>query len=143
MSFISEFKTFIQRGNVVDLAVGVIMGGAFGKIVTSLVSDVLMPPIGYVIGGIKFTDLVITLPKIKIPDPLKDGALLVKEPVEVKIGSFLQSTFDFLIIAICVFLLVKAINSMKRAEPAPPPPALLPTETEKLLMEIRDILRSK
>lgn len=143
MSFVSEFKAFVQRGNVIDLAVGVIMGGAFGKIVTSLVSDVLMPPIGYVIGGIKFTDLVIPLPGLKIPDPLKAGEFLVKEPVELKIGNFLQSTFDFLIIAFCVFLLVKAINSMKRAEPVMPPPALLPTETEKLLMEIRDILRSK
>ena len=138
MSLISEFKAFVQRGNVVDLAVGVIMGGAFGKIVTSLVADVLMPPIGYIVGGKKFTDLTIPLPKIEIP-----GSTQTLEPATINIGTFMQATFDFLIIAFCVFMIVKGINSMKRKEIAAPtlPPELTPTE--KLLTEIRDELKSR
>src|SRR5436305_1686103 len=139
MSLYTEFKAFIRRGNVVDLAVGVIMGGAFGKIVNSLVADVLMPPIGYIIGGTKFTELKITLPKIEIPDPVLPGTLKTLEPATINIGNFLQATFDFLIIAICVFAMIKAINSLKRNEPATP---VDPTPTEKLLIEIRELLKN-
>lgn len=144
MGLISEFKTFVQRGNVVDLAVGVIMGAAFSKIVNSLVVDVLTPPIGYVVGGKKFTDLKFTLPKVQIPDPLHPGKFLDEiEPATINIGNFLQATFDFLVIAVCIFLMVKAMNSLKRAEAvgATPPPE--PTQTEKLLMEIRDELKAR
>ena len=147
LGIITEFKQFIQRGNVVDLAVGVIMGGAFGKIVNSLVADVLMPPIGYLIGGIKFTDLSFRLPAltIKVPDPANAGALMDKtlEPATINYGNFFQSSFDFLIIAFCVFMLIKGMNSLqKKKEEAPAaPPA--PTPTEKLLAEIRDALKAK
>ena len=143
MGLISEFKAFVQRGNVVDLAVGVIMGGAFGKIVNSLVADVLMPPIGYVIGGVKFSDIAVTLPEIQIPDPLKPGEFITKAPVTINIGNFIQASFDFLIIAACVFLVVKAMNSMKKAEVAAPASPPEPTLTEKLLTEIRDALKSR
>ncbi len=147
MSMVSEFKAFVQRGNVVDLAVGVIMGGAFGKIVNSIVADVLMPPIGYLIGGIKFTDLKATLPAVTIPvpDPAKPGAMIQKtlDAATINYGNFLQTTFDFLIIAFCVFMLVKAMNSMKKKEEAAPAAAPEPTATEKLLTEIRDALKAK
>lgn len=131
MKMVNEFRQFIQRGNVVDLAVGVIMGAAFGKIVTSLVADVIMPPIGYVIGGVKFSDLKITLPALE----------LIKEPpAEIKYGAFLQNSFDFLIIAFCVFLMVKGMNTLSRKpDPTPPPP----TPSEKLLTEIRDLLKQQ
>jgi large conductance mechanosensitive channel len=129
MGMISEFKTFVQRGNVMDMAVGVIIGGAFGKIVSSFVSDVLMPPIGLAIGGVKFSDLAIRLGGTD------------EAPVNLAYGAFLQATFDFLIIAFCVFLLVKAVNSMKKlAEPAPAPG---PTVDQQLLTEIRDLLRQR
>ena len=142
MGLISEFKAFIQRGNVVDLAVGVIMGGAFGKIVNSLVADVLMPPIGYIVGGTKFTELKYTLPNISFTDPL-DGSLNVIEPATINYGNFLQITFDFLIVAICVFALVKMMNSMKKKVDAAPPVPPEPTPTEKLLTEIRDALKAR
>ena len=142
MSLYSEFKTFIQRGNVVDLAVGVIMGAAFGKIVNSLVADIIMPPVGYVVGGKKFTDLKLTLPNVKIPDPLNSGQFLQIEPATINIGNFLQTLFDFLIISICIFAIIKAMNSVKREEAAAPSPPE-PTPTEKLLMEIRDELKAR
>ena len=144
MSLYSEFKAFIQRGNVVDLAIGVIMGTAFSKIVSSLVSDVLMPPIGYLVGGRKFTELKIPLPKVQIPNPLHPGKFLDElEPATVNIGNFLQATSDFFVIAACIFIMVKAMNSLKHAEEtgAVPPPE--PTTTEKLLMEIRDELKAR
>lgn len=127
MSVVNEFLAFIKRGNVIDLAVGVIIGAAFGKIVSSLVADVLMPPIGYLVGGVKFTDLKLQL---------SQG----ENPVTINYGNFLQATFDFLIIAFCVFLLVKGINAVYRqpqAKPAEPPPQ------EKLLAEIRDLLKAR
>jgi large conductance mechanosensitive channel len=130
MSMVSEFKTFIQRGNVIDLAVGVIIGGAFGKIVSSLVGDVLMPPIGLAVGGVDFSQLAINL-----------GGT-AEEPVLLKYGSFLQATFDFLIVAFCVFLLVKAVNAMKRPEPEAPAAPAGPT-SEELLAEIRDLLKQR
>ena len=142
---LQEFKAFAMRGNVVDMAVGVIMGGAFGKIVSSIVADVFMPPIGYLTGGVKFSDLKYQLPKVSIPVPNPENPMVTitktLEPVTINYGAFLQTTFDFLIIAICIFGLVKIMNTLmrKKAE-APKPPD--PTPTEKLLTEIRDLLKS-
>lgn len=129
MSLFSEFKAFIQRGSVIDLAVGVIMGAAFGKIVNSLVADVLMPPLGFVIGQVNFTDLGVDL------GHGPDG-----KAVLLKYGSFLQATLDFLIIAFCVFLIVKAVNTLQRKRDETPPE---PSQQEKLLAEIRDLLKMK
>lgn len=137
MSIASEFKAFIQRGNVVDMAVGVIMGGAFGKIVNSLVADVLTPPLGYVTGGVDFKSLSAKM----TPPPLVNGAAAT--PVEIKYGLFLQATFDFLIIAFCVFAIVKAMNHLKKKEDAKPPVPPEPTAQEKLLTEIRDVLKAR
>lgn len=147
MGLIAEFKQFVQRGNVVDLAVGVIMGGAFGKIVNSLVTDMLMPPIGYIIGGVKFTELKFTLPPltIPVPDPKDPTQMISKtlEPATINYGNFLQTTFDFLIISFCIFMLIKAMNTMKKKQEtgAAPPPE--PTAQEKLLTEIRDLLKAQ
>jgi large conductance mechanosensitive channel len=127
MSIGSEFKEFAMKGNVVDLAVGVIIGAAFGKIVSSLVGDIIMPPLGVLIGGINFSDLAVTVGT----DP--KGA-----PVLLKYGAFLQTLFDFLIIAFVIFIAVKGINKLKK----PPPPAAdaPPPRQEVLLEEIRDAL---
>lgn len=135
MSVISEFRQFIQRGNVIDLAVGVIMGAAFGKIVNSLVADVIMPPIGYLVGGVKFTDLKFQMPALPLADP-------DKAPATINYGNFLQTMFDFLIISFCVFLLVKGINSLQKKKDEEKKPAELST-TEKLLTEIRDSLKAE
>lgn len=136
--FLNEFKEFAMRGNVVDMAVGVIVGGAFGKIVSSLVDDIIMPPIGFLLGGVNFTDL-----SIKLGEKLsEDGKSM--EAVTLNYGNFIQQTVDFLIIAFCVFLLVKAVMKIvkkKEAEPAPAKPE--PTAEEKLLTEIRDLLKNK
>lgn len=132
---IQEFKDFAVKGNAIDMAVGVIIGGAFGKIVSSIVDDIIMPPIGWLIGGIDFKDLSLKLPV----NPLNEGA----EPVSINWGNFVQETLDFIIIAFCVFLLVKLINSFKKKEaPAPVVPAE-PTPEEKLLTEIRDLLKER
>nr|WP_315091415.1 large-conductance mechanosensitive channel protein MscL [uncultured Alloprevotella sp.] len=132
---IQEFKDFAVKGNAIDMAVGVIIGGAFGKIVSSIVDDIIMPPIGWLIGGIDFKDLSLKLPV----NPLNEGA----EPVSINWGNFVQETLDFIIIAFCVFLLVKLINSFKKKEaPAPVVPAE-PTPEEKLLTEIRDLLKDR
>ena len=132
---IQEFKDFAVKGNAIDMAVGVIIGGAFGKIVSSIVDDIIMPPIGWLIGGIDFKDLSLKLPV----NPLNEGA----EPVSINWGNFVQETLDFIIIAFCVFLLVKLINSFKKKEaPAPVVPAE-PTPEEKLLTEIRDLLNER
>lgn len=136
MSIASEFKSFIQRGNVVDMAIGVIMGGAFGKIVNSLVADVLTPPLGYVTGGVDFKTLSAKL----TPSALANE---VSTPVEIKYGLFLQATFDFLIIAFCVFAIVKAMNHWKKKEAAAPAATPEPTAQEKLLTEIRDVLKAR
>lgn len=136
MSILKEFREFAVKGNVMDMAVGVIIGGAFGKIVSSLVSDVIMPPIGWLISGVDFKDLAIQIA------PAKEGA----EAVMLKYGAFIQHIFDFLIIAIAVFAMVKIINSLKSSEEeaakevAPKEPE--PTAEEKLLMEIRDLLKN-
>lgn len=135
MAFVKEFKEFAMRGNVVDLAVGVVIGAAFGKIVTSLVADVIMPPIGYITGGVDFSDKKIIL---KPADP----AHKVLETA-VHYGNFINAIIQFLIIAFCIFLVVKAINSMKKQEEAPAPADPEPTKEELLLTEIRDLLAKK
>ena len=133
MSMGSEFKDFAMRGNVVDMAVGIVIGGAFGKIVSSFVADVLMPPIGIALGGVDFSDLALTLQEGV------DGA----DAVMVKYGVFIQTVVDFIIIAFAIFLVVKAMNSVKKKEEAAPPPAPPePSKEEVLLTEIRDALRS-
>jgi len=136
MGFIKEFKTFAMRGNVIDLAVGVIIGGAFGKIVSSLVSDVIMPPIGVLIGGINFTDIVITLKSAGV-----DAAGDVIPAVAINIGNFIQTVFDFTIVAFVIFLMIRTINrvSHKKTEEPAAPPAL--TKDQELLAEIRDLLK--
>lgn len=130
MSLASEFKEFAMKGNVVDMAVGVIIGAAFGKIVSSLVSDVVTPPLGLAIGGVDFSDLAVTL-----------GTTAAGDPVVLKYGAFLQTAFDFLIIAIVLFIVIRAINKLKKA-PAPAAPAAPPRQ-ELLLQEIRDLLARK
>ena len=134
-SFLQEFKDFAVKGNAVDMAVGVIIGGAFGKIVSSIVNDLIMPPIGWLIGGIDFKDLKYELPV----NPLNDGG----EPVCIAYGNFLQTCFDFLIIAFCVFMLVRLIMklSLKKKEDAKPAAPAEPSEEVKLLREIRDALK--
>lgn len=131
MGFIKEFREFAMRGNVIDLAVGVIIGAAFGKITTSLVNDVIMPPIGLLVGGVDFSNLAITLRE------KTDAAAAV----QIKYGVFINTLIDFLIVAFAIFLLVKGINSLKRKqEEAPPPP---PAPELVLLTEIRDALRNR
>ena len=136
MSLTKEFKEFISRGNVVDLAVGVIIGAAFGKIVSSVVSDIIMPPIGVLLGGMNFSSL-----KIILKDGSVDPAGKVVEAVTLNYGNFIQTGIDFLIIAAAIFLFVKAFNSMKKKEEALPPAE--PSNEEKLLGEIRDLLAKK
>lgn len=134
--FITEFKTFIARGNVMDMAVGVIIGGAFGKISTSLVNDIIMPVISILIGGISFDDWKIVL----------KAATADAEAVSVNYGTFLATILDFLIIAFAVFCLIKAINKLHRKKeeaPAAPPAPPEPSAEEKLLAEIRDLLKNK
>jgi large conductance mechanosensitive channel len=143
MSMIKEFKEFAMKGNVVDLAVGVIIGGAFGKVVTSMVNDVLMPPIGKMMGGVNFSDLFINLDAAKGPfaslKAAKDAGAAV-----ISYGAFVNTIIDFLIVAACIFMVIKAMNAMKK-KPAPAAPAAPPepTKEEKLLMEIRDVLKAK
>jgi large conductance mechanosensitive channel len=132
MAIGKEFKEFAMRGNVVDLAVGVIIGAAFGKIVASLVNDIIMPPIGYLTGGIDFKNLKIV---IKEGDPLKKIA-----DVSINYGNFINTAIEFLIIAFCIFMIVKAINSMKKPEEPAPAADPVPTKEEILLTEIRDLL---
>jgi large conductance mechanosensitive channel len=132
MAIGKEFKEFAMRGNVVDLAVGVIIGAAFGKIVASLVNDIIMPPIGYLTGGIDFKNLKIV---IKEGDPLKKVA-----DVSINYGNFINTAIEFLIIAFCIFMIVKAINSMKKPEEPAPVADPVPTKEEVLLTEIRDLL---
>ncbi|MCI5451055.1 large-conductance mechanosensitive channel protein MscL [bacterium] len=140
MSFIQDFKAFALKGNVVDMAVGVIIGGAFGKIVTSVVNNIIMPPIGVLTGGVDFTDL-----KIVIKDAVMEGDQTVTEAVTLNYGQFIQDVVDFLIIAFCIFLMVKGIAALSRKKKeevaAAPAPAPEPSAEEKLLAEIRDLLK--
>ncbi|QNF31696.1 large-conductance mechanosensitive channel protein MscL [Adhaeribacter swui] len=137
MSLLSEFKQFAVKGNVIDLAVGIIIGAAFGKIVTSLVNDILMPPIGLAIGGIDFKDL-----KYVLSEPIMEGGKVITEGASINYGNFIQSLVDFFIIALAIFALVKVINAMKRKEEAAPATPT-PTKEELLLTDIRDILKSR
>jgi large conductance mechanosensitive channel len=127
MGMFAEFKQFIQQGNVVDMAVGVIIGAAFGRVVSSVVGDVVMPPIGLVTGGVDFRNLKVVIGGTP------------EAPVSINYGAFLQTTIDFLLIALCVFLLVKGVNTLRK--PPPPPPAPEATPDQKLLTEIRDLLK--
>jgi len=141
MSISSEFKAFVIRGNVIDMAVGVIMGGAFGKIVSSMVEDILMPPLGVMISGVHIKEL-----KLQIAKPILDEAgKVTKEAVSINYGNFLQTTLDFLIISFIIFMVIKMINSLNRKEEAavPPPPPPEPTQQEILLTEIRALLKQK
>ena len=131
MKFLDEFKTFAMKGNMIDMAVGIIIGGAFGKIISSLVADIIMPPIGALLGGVNFTDLKLTI------KAATDSA----EAVTWNYGNFIQVAIDFLIIAFAVFMLVKAINSKKKKEEAAPAAPPAPTRDQELLVEIRDLLR--
>ncbi|WP_054956590.1 large conductance mechanosensitive channel protein MscL [Paenibacillus dakarensis] len=138
--FINEFKEFAVRGNVIDLAVGVIIGGAFGKIVTSIVNDIIMPPIGVLLGGVDFKDIIIKLkPDMRMPDGSEITTLAdanaVGAPV-LAIGQFINSVIDFLIVAFCIFLLVKGINWMKRKEHEKPVPEKTTKECPYCLSEI-------
>lgn len=135
---LQEFKQFAMRGNVIDMAVGIIIGGAFGKIVSSVVGDIIMPAIGLLIGGVNFTDL-----KIVLKHAVMEGDKVVTPAVSINYGNFIQVTFDFLIIAFAIFLLVKGINSLNRKkEEAPAPPPAPPADVQ-LLTEIRDLLKEK
>jgi large conductance mechanosensitive channel len=131
---LSEFKSFAMRGNVVDMAVGIVIGGAFGKIVSSFVADVLMPPIGLLLGNVDFSDLAVTL-----QEATEEAAA-----VTLGYGAFIQTVVDFLIIAFAIFMVVKAMNSVTaKEEEAPPPAPPEPSKEEVLLTEIRDALRAK
>ncbi|HKQ34757.1 MAG TPA: large conductance mechanosensitive channel protein MscL [Nitrospiraceae bacterium] len=135
---LKEFRDFAMRGNVLDMAIGVIIGGAFGKIVSSLVSDVLMPPIGLLLGKVDFSSLFLNMSGT--PQPSLAAAKAAGAPT-LNYGVFLQSVFDFIIIAFVIFMLVKQVNRFKKE--APPAPPAGPTNEEKLLMEIRDALKDR
>ncbi len=131
MGMMSEFKDFAMRGNVMDMAVGIIIGGAFGKIVSSFVNDILMPPLGLAMGNVNFADLA-----VQLAEKGADG-----KPVLWKYGAFIQTTVDFIIIAFAIFLMVKWMNSLKKEEEAAPETPPEPPAEEKLLTEIRDLLQ--
>lgn len=137
MSIVQEFKAFAMRGNVVDMAVGVIIGAAFGKIVSSLVADVIMPPIGAMTGGVKFTDLKWDV----LPAQTDALGAVVKQAVTINYGNFLQVTFDFIIVAFVIFMLIRGMNAMKKKEEAKPSAPPAPTKDQVLLTEIRDLLK--
>ncbi len=142
MGIVKEFKEFAVKGNMLDMAVGIIIGGAFGKIITSLVNDVLMPPLGMLLGKVDFTNLKVIMQKGQ--DAVMDGAAVIQpavSEVSIKYGNFIQNIIDFLIVALCIFFVIKAMNSMKKKEetaPATPPP---PSDEVVLLKEIRDLLK--
>jgi len=136
MSIIKEFKQFAMRGNVLDMAVGIIIGGAFGKIVSSFVADVIMPPIGVLLGGVDFSSLKLT---VKAASVNEAGGIV--NAVTINYGMFINTVIDFIIIAFAIFMVIKAMNNLKKKEEAAPvaPPA--PSNEEKLLTEIRDLLK--
>ncbi len=142
MGIVKEFKEFAVKGNMIDMAVGIIIGGAFGKIITSLVNDVIMPPLGALLGGVDFTDM--KLP-IKAAELDATGATIA-EAVTLNYGNFIQTAVDFLIVAFAIFMAIKAMNRLKKKEvevPAAPAPDPEPPAQEKLLTEIRDLLKLK
>jgi len=143
-TFLQDFKAFAMKGNVIDMAVGVVIGGAFGKIVSSLVANVIMPPIGLLVGGVNFTDLKWVMKAAEVGADGKE----IAPAVSLDYGQFLQATFDFLIIAFAIFLFIRLITKLttkKAAEetPAAPPAPPAPTKEEVLLTEIRDLLKEK
>jgi large conductance mechanosensitive channel len=142
MSFIKEFKEFISRGNVMDLAIGVVIGGAFGKIVTSFVDNILMPPIGYLLGGVNFSDYKFILTQGTLQKNA-DGIEETVGEVAIKYGMAIQSLIDFVLIAFFVFLLVKSLNKIQKEKKADPVTPTAPTKEEILLTEIRDLLKEK
>jgi large conductance mechanosensitive channel len=133
MGMVKEFKDFAVKGNMIDMAVGIIIGGAFGKLVSSLVSDVIMPPLGLLIGDVPFAAMKLTLRQAA------DG----NEAVTLNYGNFIETAVDFLIVAFAIFVVVKAINSMKRKEAAAPAAPAAPTKDQVLLTEIRDLLKAR
>lgn len=138
--FLQEFKEFAMKGNVIDMAVGVVIGAAFGKIVTSLVNDIIMPAVGMLTGGVNFSDY-----KWIIQQSVKQGEEIITPEVAITWGAFVQTVFDFLIIAFCIFVAIKAINKLKRekaAEPETPAAPAGPTQ-EELLTQIRDLLKEQ
>ncbi|MGP1420918.1 MAG: large-conductance mechanosensitive channel protein MscL [Tannerella sp.] len=136
MGFVKEFKEFAMRGNVLDMAVGIVIGGAFGKIVSSFVADLITPPLGLLIGGVNFSDL-----KIVLKQAVMQGEEVISPEVVLGYGNFIQVIFDFLIIAFAIFMLLKAVNKFKRKkEEAPEAPAAPPADVQ-LLTEIRDLLK--
>ena len=135
MAIVKEFKEFISKGNVVDLAVGVIIGASFGKIISSLVDDLIMPPIGYLMGGVDFVDKKYVL--------VAADAINKVEEVAVRYGNFINTVIQFLIVALCIFAIIKAINTLKRKEEATPAVPAAPGAEEVLLTEIRDLLRNQ
>jgi large conductance mechanosensitive channel len=145
MSLAKEFKEFISRGNVVDLAVGVIIGGAFGGIVTSLVKDVIMPPIGYMMSGIDFSSLKLVIaPAVTYVDPnSKTLSMITKPEVAIGYGAFINTLINFLIVAAVIFIVIKGVNSLKRKEAEAPAAPAAPTTDQLLLTEIRDLLAKK
>ena len=140
-TFLQDFKAFAMKGNVIDMAVGVIIGGAFGKIVSSVVADVIMPPLGLLVGGVNFTDLKWVMKPAEVVDGKETAA------VTLNYGNFLQATFDFLIIAFSIFLFIRLLTKLttkkEAAAPATPPAPPAPTKEEVLLTEIRDLLKEQ
>ena len=137
MGLLSEFKEFIQRGNVIDLAVGVVIGGAFGKIVTSLVNDIIMPPIGLLLNGVNFKDIHYEIKQSVLDSSGKE----LSPAVNINFGNFIQILIEFLIVAFAIFMVVKGINKMKKSQEAVAPELAGPKNEEKLLIEIRDLLK--
>ncbi len=137
MGFIKEFKQFAMRGNVLDMAVGIIIGGAFGKIVSSFVADVIMPPIGVLLGGVDFSSLKLTIKEAV----MNDAGGIANPAVTINYGVFINTVIDFIIIAFAIFMVIKAMNNLKKKEEAAPAPPPAPSNEEKLLTEIRDLLK--
>ena len=135
MAIVKEFKEFISKGNVVDLAVGVIIGAAFGKIITSLVDDILMPPLGFIMGGVDFSSKKLIL--------ISADAVFKIEEVAIRYGNFINAVIQFLIVSFCIFAVIKTMNALKRKEEETPVAQLAPSPEEALLMEIRDLLKQQ
>jgi large conductance mechanosensitive channel len=135
MSIVKEFKEFVSKGNVADLAVGVIIGAAFGKIITSLVDDILMPPLGFLTGGVDFSEKKMIL--------VSADTITKVEEVAIRYGNFFNAVIQFLIVAFCIFVVIKAINSLKRKDETQPDAVPLPGPEETLLAEIRDLLKQQ
>jgi len=142
MGMLKEFKEFAVKGNMLDMAVGIIIGAGFGKIISSLVNDVLMPPLGLLLGRVDFTQLKAVLQKGS--DAVMDGATIIQpavKQVSINYGNFIQTVIDFIIVAFCIFLVIKAMNKMKKKEEAAPAATAAPPEDVVLLKEIRDLLK--